>query len=64
MVLLGTHDMGKTIVHGNFEWDADKEKANIKNHGISFEEFCRYLTTRFFGNSTIQYIRVPKKQDI
>ena len=36
--IIGTHNMGKTIVHGNFEWDADKEKANIKNHGISFEE--------------------------
>lgn len=30
--------MGKTVVHGNFEWDSDKAEANIKNHGISFEE--------------------------
>ena len=30
--------MGKTIVHGNFEWDIDKAEANIKNHGICFEE--------------------------
>ena len=30
--------MGKTIVHGRFEWDEDKAKANIKKHKISFEE--------------------------
>ncbi|QTQ14365.1 BrnT family toxin [Treponema parvum] len=30
--------MGKTIIHGKFEWDADKAEANIKNHGIGFEE--------------------------
>lgn len=30
--------MGKTVVHGNFEWDEEKNKANIENHGMSFEE--------------------------
>ena len=30
--------MGKTVVHGRFEWDADKAEANKKKHGISFEE--------------------------
>lgn len=30
--------MGKTIVHGKFEWDSDKAEANIRNHGISFEK--------------------------
>lgn len=30
--------MGKTVVHGNFEWDFDKAEANITKHGISFEE--------------------------
>ena len=30
--------MGDTIIHGNFEWDSEKAEANIKNHGISFEE--------------------------
>lgn len=30
--------MGKTIIHGNFEWDLDKAKTNIRKHGISFEE--------------------------
>lgn len=27
-----------------FEWDDDKEKANIKNHGISFQEAQEALT--------------------
>ena len=30
--------MGRTIVVGRFEWDEDKAKANIKKHGISFED--------------------------
>ena len=30
--------MGKTVVHGNFEWDEEKNKANIENHEMSFEE--------------------------
>lgn len=30
--------MGKTVVHGRFEWDANKAEANKRNHGISFEE--------------------------
>ena len=30
--------MGKTVIHGRFEWDSDKAEANIRNHGISFEE--------------------------
>ncbi len=30
--------MGKTVVKGNFEWDEDKNEANIRKHGIAFEE--------------------------
>lgn len=30
--------MGKTVVHGNFEWDSEKAETNIRKHGISFEE--------------------------
>ena len=30
--------MGKTVVHGNFEWDEEKAEANYKKHGISFED--------------------------
>lgn len=34
-----------------FEWDARKEKANIKKHGISFEE----ARTVFFDENAIQF---------
>ncbi len=27
-----------TVRHGNFEWDSAKARANIRKHGISFEE--------------------------
>ena len=27
-----------TVVHGDFEWDADKAATNIAKHGVSFEE--------------------------
>ena len=30
--------IGNTVVFGQFEWDEEKSKANIKKHGISFEE--------------------------
>lgn len=30
--------MAKTVVHGRFEWDADKAEANKRKHGLSFEE--------------------------
>lgn len=30
--------MGKTVVHGKFEWDADKSEMNKRKHGISFAE--------------------------
>ncbi|MDR3249099.1 MAG: BrnT family toxin, partial [Treponema sp.] len=32
--------MGKTIISadGRFEWDEDKDRVNIKNHGFSFHE--------------------------
>ena len=29
--------MGRTIIFGDFEWDEDKEKANIEKHGYDFE---------------------------
>ena len=34
-----------------FEWDKRKEKANIKKHGISFDEAC----TVFYDENAIQY---------
>ena len=27
-----------TVVHGDFEWDAEKARANILKHGVTFEE--------------------------
>jgi hypothetical protein len=27
-----------TVVHGDFEWDADKADQNVANHGVTFEE--------------------------
>ena len=27
-----------TVVHGDFEWDADKAASNLAKHGVSFEE--------------------------
>ena len=30
--------MGKMVIKGNFEWDEDKNKANISKHGICVEE--------------------------
>ncbi|MCI1209204.1 MAG: BrnT family toxin [Treponema sp.] len=32
--------MGKTIISpdGRFEWDEDKNKKNLRRHGVSFEE--------------------------
>ena len=30
--------MGRTVIFGEFEWDEDKARANIRKHGISFED--------------------------
>lgn len=30
--------MGYTIEYGEFEWDEEKAKANVRKHGVSFEE--------------------------
>ena len=30
--------MGRTVVFGRFEWDEQKAQANIRKHGISFED--------------------------
>ena len=34
-----------------FEWDGRKEKANIKKHGISFDE----ASTAFYDENAIQF---------
>ena len=33
-----------TVVHGDFEWDADKADQNLTNHGVSFEEAAKAMT--------------------
>lgn len=40
--------MGNTVVHGNYEWDEDKNKANIVKHGISFEEVLPMFDSPLF----------------
>ncbi len=37
--------------HLRFEWDKRKEKANIKKHGVSFDE----ARTVFYDESAIQF---------
>lgn len=27
-----------TVVHGDFEWDAEKAEGNVAKHGVSFDE--------------------------
>jgi uncharacterized DUF497 family protein len=33
-----------TVVHGEFEWDADKAAANASKHGVTFEEAAVAMT--------------------
>ena len=36
------------IVHGRFEWDSEKEKINVRKHGLSFEEILPVFDDPFF----------------
>ena len=36
-----------TVVHGDFEWDADKAARNIAKHGVSFQEAASAMTDPF-----------------
>ncbi len=53
-----------TIVHGNYEWDSDKNEMNIKKHGLSFEEILGVFNDPFFiekvdwEHSTLQEERI------
>jgi uncharacterized DUF497 family protein len=42
--------MGKTIISidGRFEWDSDKNKQNIKKHGIDFDEILAVFDDPMF----------------
>jgi len=42
-----------------FEWDKQKEKANIKKHGISFEE----ARTSFYDENAIQFYDPDHSED-
>jgi uncharacterized DUF497 family protein len=42
-----------------FEWDDKKEKANIKNHGISFDE----ASTTFYDENAIQFFDPDHSED-
>ena len=33
-----------TVIHGDFEWDADKAAGNVGNHGVTFEEAALAMT--------------------
>jgi len=43
----------------DFEWDKKKDKANIKKHGISFEE----ARTAFYDESAIQFFDPEHSED-
>ena len=55
--------MGKTIVCGRFEWDEEKERANIKRHKIAFEKILPMFDDPLFferfdlKHSTLEEIR-------
>ncbi len=42
-----------------FEWDERKEKANLKKHGISFDE----ARTVFFDENAIQFFNPDHSED-
>ena len=53
--------MGKTVVHGNFEWDEEKNKANIENHGMSFEEILpMFDDPLFWGQYDSEHSKVDE----
>ena len=40
--------MGKTVIKGNFEWDEEKDMANIQKHGFGFERILGMFDSPFF----------------
>ena len=47
------------MIELQFEWDRQKEKSNIKKHGISFEE----TRTVFYDENAIQYFDPDHSND-
>lgn len=37
-----------TIIQGSFEWDSEKDMANIKKHGVSFREIIDVFDDPWF----------------
>lgn len=44
----------------HFEWDAAKEKANLRKHGISFEE----ARTVFFDEHAVQFFDSDHSEEV
>ena len=42
-----------------FDWDKQKEKVNIRKHGVSFEEAC----STFFDENAIQFFDPDHSED-
>lgn len=43
-----TRKSNPTIIHGDFEWDADKAQYNVEEHRITFEEAITIFDDPFF----------------
>lgn len=37
-----------TVVHGRFEWDSEKNQANVEKHGIDFKEILDVFDDPYF----------------
>ena len=37
-----------TVIHGEFEWDSNKNEINIKKHGLSFDEILDVFNDPLF----------------
>ena len=40
--------MGRTVAHGNFEWDTEKAWRNFVKHRVSFEEAATVFDDLYF----------------
>jgi len=54
---INLYKAGKTIIFGDFEWDEDKALANLKKHGVTFEEAAEI----FFGK--VRFLKDPQGHD-
>ena len=42
-----------TVVHGEFEWDADKANQNVSKHSVAFDEAALAMRDSLAITSTI-----------